>query len=369
MRVLLINSVCGIKSTGRIVGDIAENYISEGHLCKIAYGREEVPEKYRDIAYRIGNDFNIKINALKARVLDNEGFNAIKATQDFLEWAEDYNPDLLWLHNLHGYYINIDLLFQWIKNRPNMKIRWTLHDCWAFTGHCAHFTYVKCDKWKYLCTSCVQKGCYPKSVLFNRAKVNYLKKKQIFTECSDMTIFVPSNWLKKMVEDSFLNQYPIKVENNEIDLEIFKYRDSSFREKYRLSEKKIVLGVSSSWNTMKGLDDFIELSKMLDSAYQIILVGVTRKQMKLIPSNVLAIEKTNNAIELAEIYSAADVFVNLTYEDTYPTVNLEAQACRTPCVTYRTGGSPECVPDKNVIDVGDLKMLINRIHEICFANN
>ena len=148
MKILMINVVCGIRSTGRICTDLAAEMEAQGHEVKIAYGRETVPEKYQKYAVRIGTDWDVKLHGLKSRLLDAHGLGSKKATKHFLDWAEEYKPDLLWLHNIHGYYINYELLFAWIKRRPDMEVKWTLHDCWAFTGHCSHFSFVKCYRWK-----------------------------------------------------------------------------------------------------------------------------------------------------------------------------------------------------------------------------
>ena len=172
MKILQINSVCGIRSTGRIAAELADKYNAQGHECIIAYGREEVPEKYKKIAVRIGNEKSVKKNALMARIFDNEGFNAKKETTMFLEWADKFDPDLLWLHNLHGYYINIEMLFKWIKSRPHMKVNWLLHDCWAFTGHCSYFSLIECDQWQKKCLKCRQKHSYPSSLWKDNCKTN-----------------------------------------------------------------------------------------------------------------------------------------------------------------------------------------------------
>lgn len=365
MKILQINSVCGIRSTGRIATDIAESYILEGHECRIAYGREIVPEKYKDLSYRIGNETAVKFNGLKARIFDTEGFNAKNETIVFLKWAEEYNPDLLWLHNLHGYYINVKMLFDWIKSRPQMEVRWTLHDCWAFTGHCSHFAYVKCDKWKNECVRCLQTHEYPRSILLDNSKNNYYWKRETFCGVKNMTIVTPSYWLANLVKQSFLKEYRIEVIHNKIDNISFKPTMSDFRNRYGLDNKKIILGVASAWCEKKGLGDFIRLSEMLSESYQIVLVGITEKQKKKIPKKILCLPRTNSKTELAEIYTAADIFLNLTYEDTYPTVNLEAQACGTPCITYQTGGSVESVPWENTVEQGVLADVIKKIDEIC----
>ncbi len=363
MKVLLINSVCGIRSTGRIATDIAEEYMAQGHTCMIAYGREEVPQKYKSISYRIGSDLDVKLNGLKARLLDNEALNAKKETLKFIEFANNYNPDLLWLHNLHGYYINIELLFDWIKSRPSMKVRWTLHDCWAFTGHCAHFSLVGCEKWKTGCFSCSQLREYPSSLCSDNSKNNYLRKKNAFTGVKDMTIITPSYWLRDLVKESFLKDYPVEVIHNTIDSDVFRPTKGNLREKYFLEDKFIILGVASAWGDKKGLSDFVKLSNLLSDEYAVVLVGLTKEQAVKLKSNIVVIERTDSKEELASIYTDADIFLNLTYEDNYPTVNLEAQACGTPCITYRTGGSVESVPGDNVVEQGDIQGIITKIKE------
>ena len=363
MKILMINSVCGIRSTGRICTDLASEYEQQGHKVKIAYGREIVPEQYRKYAVKIGTICEVRVNALKARLLDNEGFNAKNATRKFLEWADEYNPDLLWLHNLHGYYINLELLFNWIKSRPGMEVKWLLHDCWAFTGHCSHFTIVKCEQWKTHCSYCIQKYTYPSSWIRDNCKKNFGWKKNLFCAVKNMTFVSPAKWLSVLVKQSFLKEYPVVVQHNTINMNVFKPTPSDFRKCHNLEDKKIILGVASQWNKGKGLNDFVELSKILDDFYAVVLVGLTKKQIKNLPDSIIGIQRTNSEKELAEVYTAADLFLNLTYQDNYPTVNLEAQACGTPCITYRTGGSVESVPSENVVEPGDLEAIVNLVKE------
>ena len=367
MKVLMINSVCGIRSTGRICTDLATALEEQGHQVKIAYGRETVPEQYQKYAVRIGSDLDVKCHGLQSRIFDNTGFGSKKATEKFLQWADVYNPAVLHLHNIHGYYIHIGLLFDWIKKRPNMKVIWTLHDCWTFTGHCSHFDFAGCDRWKTGCHDCPQKKEYPKSLLFDNSRNNWLNKKELFTGIKHMTIVTPSRWLAGLVKQSFLKEYPVEVIHNGIDLDVFKPTPSDFRQKHGLENKKIILGVASTWDRRKGLYDFIELSKILDDNYQIVLVGLSQKQISELPENILGIERTNSTKELAEIYTAADVFFNPTYEDNYPTVNLEAQACGTPVITYHTGGSVESVPKENIVEKGNLQEIVS--HSNLISNN
>lgn len=236
-----------------------------------------------------------------------------------------------------------------------MQVKWTLHDCWEFTGHCSHFAYVGCEKWRTGCYACPQLKEYPASILMDSSKWNYEKKKELFTGVRNMTLITPSKWLADLVQQSFLKEYPVEVVYNTINTEVFKPTQSDFRARYGFENKKIILGVASSWRERKGLFDYVKLSEMLEDRYQIILVGVTEEQAKSLPDSIFTITKTNNQKELAELYTTADVFLNLTYEDNYPTVNLEAQACGTQVVTYDTGGCKETLnEDGALIAQGDL---------------
>lgn len=352
MKVLMINSVCGIGSTGRICTDIADELTENGHECKIAFGRKAAPARYQKYAYRITSDGGVKINALKARLFDNEGFNAARATKKLISFIEEYNPDVIHLHNLHGYYLNVEVLFDYLK-KADKKVVWTLHDCWAFTGHCAYFDYPECGKWRENCGNCGRLNDYPKAII-DRSERNLAKKKEIFGGVKNLTVVTPSKWLAELAKQSFLGEYLIEVINNGIDTAVFRPTESNFKEKNGLSGKKIILGVANIWDARKGLGDFISLSKKISDDYRIVLVGLDEKQLGILPENILGITRTSSAKELAEIYTAADVLFNPTYEDNYPTVNLEAQACGTPVVTYDTGGSGESVPKENVIAAGDV---------------
>ena len=342
MKVLMINSVCGIRSTGRICTDLADILEKDGNECKIAYGRETVPEKYKKYAVRIGSDMDVNLHGAKARMLDASGFGSRKATEKFIMWVKEYDPDIIHLHNIHGYYINLEMLFNYLKV-CGKKIVWTLHDCWSFTGHCTHFDYVGCEKWKTACSNCAQIREYPASLFLDNSKKNYQKKKTLFTGIPDMTIVAPSHWLAGLVKQSFLAEYPVEVINNGIDLSVFKPTPSEFREKNNLKNKKIILGVASVWNKRKGFDDFVRLSEMLDDSYRIVLVGLNEKQLKTIPKNILGIVRTNSTTELAEIYSAADVFVNPSVEEVMGLTTVEALACDTPVIVYNKTAVPEVV--------------------------
>ena len=344
MKVLQINTVCGRGSTGRIATDLSDLLHADNHTCRIAYGRYNVPDAYKDTSIRISSDWNVRIHGIETRLFDTHGFGCKKATKNFLKWVEEYNPDIIHLHNIHGYYLNIELLFDYLKHAGKPVI-WTLHDCWSFTGHCSHYTAVGCSQWKDLCRSCSQLKQYPACYLNGNVKRNFERKKAAFTGVPNMTVVTPSKWLAEQVSESFLGDYPIQTIQNGIDLSVFHPTSGDFREKNDLVGKQILLGVANAWTSRKGLDDFMELASMLTPQQKIVLVGLTSTQVQALPNNILGIQRTNNIQELAEIYTAADIFLNPTQEDTFPTVNLEALACGTPVITYRTGGSPETLDE------------------------
>lgn len=360
-RLLLINSVCGIGSTGRICADIARKYDQDGYEVKIAYGRSNVlgegTEKY---AVRIGSKADVYAHVAYTRLFDKHGLASKRATKKFLKWASVYDPDILWLHNIHGYYINYEMLFDWIKRRQKeqsesgkqvMKVKWTLHDCWAFTGHCSHFTYVGCDKWKTKCKNCPQKNEYPTSFLIDNSEDNYGGKRKAFDGVKNLTIITPSKWLENLVKGSFLCKYPTEVEYNTVDKTVFKPTQSNFRQEHGIrDDQKMILGVSSVWNDKKGFNDFIEVSKRLDAdKYKVVLVGLNSKQLKELKkskSNILGLPRTVNTKTLAEIYSASDIFVNPSYEETFGLTTAEAQACGAFTIVYK-GTACEEIMDKN----------------------
>ncbi len=345
-RLLLINPVCGILSTGRICADIAREYEAKGWDVRIAYGRmASVPDDCRKYAVRIGSPWGVRFHMLLTRVFDWHGTGPCSyfATKKFLKWAEEWKPDIVWLHNIHGYYLNYPLLFKWIKRHPELEVRWTLHDCWAFTGHCSYFLWTGCPRWQTGCRDCPEKGEYPKSWLFGNAKRNWQIKKEAFGGVEKMTLITPSKWLADLTRQSFLKEYPVRVVPNTIDTATFKPTPGDFRARHGLADKKIVLGVACPWDKRKGLDDFLRLRTLLPEQYVLVLVGLSARQIARLPKGMLGIKRTNSKQELAEIYSAADWFFNPTREDNYPTVNLEAVVCGCRVVTYDTGGAAETV--------------------------
>lgn len=365
MKVLMINSVCGIGSTGRICVDIAERLTLEGHECKIAYGRNgNVPNYAMPYAKRIGTDFDVKVHGLITRLFDAHGFGSRNATKRFVRWIKEYDPDIIHLHNLHGYYLHIGILFDALK-KMNKPVVWTLHDCWAFTGHCVHYTAAGCLKWHTQCHHCNQRETYPTSLLADRSMKNYQIKCRLFNSPQDMVIVTPSDWLAEQVQQSFLGQWPVKTIYNGINSAVFHNTPSNIKVRYGLQDNRIVLGVANIWDTRKGLTHMLQLSKFLTDDWRIVLIGLTEKQSHNLPSNVIGISRTENVNELAAWYSAADVYVNVSAEETMGLTTAEAIACGTPVVAYATTATPEIVANNGfVVKYGDIQGIADSIHRI-----
>lgn len=364
--IVFINSV-GYGSTGKIVKSLIDVCVDNGDSAYVCLPKGRHNKKNEKNIILFGNRFSEDSHIILSRLTGKTGVYSYFATKRLVRKLKIIKPDVLHLHNLHNSFINLSVLFDYIKQN-NTKVVWTLHDCWAFTGHCPHFTMAKCDKWETGCYKCPQYREYPQS-LFDNSKKMYRLKKKWFTGIQNLTIVTPSEWLADLVKRSFLKDYPVQVINNGIDLSVFKPTESNFRERYDIpAEKYILLGVAFGWGARKGLDVFIELSKRLPDNYQIVLVGTNDKTDKQLPKNIVSIHRTQNQTELAEIYTAADLFVNPTREENYPTVNMESLACGTPVLTFRTGGSPEIIDGTcgSVVDCDDIDGLeseIKRIYE------
>ena len=365
MKVAQINVVCGKGSTGKICVEIG-NCLDTDNIENQIYFISGTKTYKNGVKY--SNTFYTKFMALFSRIFGNYGFNSKFATLKLVKKLKRFNPDIIHLHNLHGHNVNLKILFDYLS-KNNKKVVWTFHDCWAFTAYCSHFTMIKCDKWETGCYKCPQTRNI--TWFFDRSKSIYKRKKRLITRLKNLTIVTPSQWLADLVKQSFLRDYPVKVINNGIDLSVFKPTESNFRERYNIpAEKYILLGVAFGWGKRKGLDVFIELSKRLTDNYQIVLVGTNDKTDKQLPDNIISIHRTQNQTELAEIYTAADLFVNPTREENYPTVNMESLACGTPVLTFRTGGSPEIIDETcgSVVDCDDIAALESEIKRICTEN-
>ena len=361
MKVVQINTVCGGGSTGKIVVSISELLSREGIENYIFYnsGSCQYP-----LAKKFMSDLDGKIQAVKTRVFGNFGFNSQRATRKLLKELDRISPDIVHLHNLHGNTVHLEMLVNYLKKRQ-IRVFWTFHDCWAFTGYCSHYDRVGCNQWR-------EGGCHrcPKrkatSWFFDRSKYLYERKKRLFTGL-DMTVVTPSRWLADQVRQSFLKDCPVRVIYNGIDLNVFTPRESDFREKYGLENRYVVLGVSHIWCIQKGTDVFVELARRLGDPYQIVMVGTDDQIDKQLPDNIIAIHRTSNQIGLAEIYTASDVFINPTREEVLGLTNIESLACGTPVITFHTGGSPETIDATcgSSVPKNDIDALEREIRRIC----
>lgn len=355
---LQINITANWGSTGKIAEQIGLCAMKHEWESYIAYGRWCNPSKSHLI--KVGNKLDMYMHYGEQRIRDNEGLCSRRATKRLIKRICEINPDVVQLHNIHDHYLNYRLLFEYL-NRTDIKVVWTLHDCWAFTGLCFHFVTKNCDKWKNGCFECPLKNEYPKTFL-DRSKKHWLLKKELFAGCKNLTIVPVSDWLANFVKESFLKEKRIHVIKNGVDLNIFKPTTSLY-----LSEpnrKFKILAVSSVWYPDKGELDIYKLREMLsEDQFEITIVGLSAEQHKELPKGIIGIQRTQNLQELVQLYSNADVLINPTYADTFPTVNLEALACGTPVITYRTGGSPEAIDEKTgvVVEQGDVNGLVNAI--------
>lgn len=357
MKLLQINSTVNWGSTGKIAEQIGECAMAHGWESYIAYGR--MANHSNSTLIRIGNRASQAWHLIISRLFDKHGLGSRCATKKLIRKIEKIKPDIIHLHNIHGYYINYRILFDYL-NSTNISVVWTLHDCWSFTGHCAHFVEADCFKWKEQCDNCVLKNSYPKTY-FSSAKTNFELKRQLFS--STNTTLVPvSNWLSQFVGQSFFKNKDRAVIHNGININTFRPLSS------KLNTHINILGVSSVWDKSKGLFDFVKLREVLDTnRFNITLVGLTKQQIDNLPKGIIGIERTNSVDELVQLYNDADIFINPTYADTFPTTNLEALACGTPVITYRTGGCPEAVTPETgiVVEPSDINAVAQAINKIC----
>lgn len=367
---LQVNVTANWGSHGKIAEDIGQLAQKRGWRSLIAYGRSANSSQNELI--RIGKSLDIYEHLIETRLFDNHGLASRNATKGFIKRIEEIHPDVIHLHNIHGYYLNYRLLFEFLS-KTDTPIIWTLHDCWPFTGHCAYFDFVKCEMWKKGCLPpCPYKKSYPTAYWFDRSKENWELKRDCFNSVKNVTIVPVSEWLGNLVKESYLAKFPIKVIHNGVDIELFKPMSEveEMRLKYGIQGKRILLGVANIWNRRKGMADLIELRKQLSEDFIIVLVGVSEEQKKNLPIGMIGIKRTHNQRELAQLYSMAEMLINPTYEDNYPTTNLEAMACGTPVLTYKTGGSPEAVTSETgwVVDQGDINVMANIIASLPVDN-
>lgn len=349
MKVIQINTVYNTGSTGKITAAIYNLSNESGYEALVAYGRGKTPSENNVNGMLVGNKSDFLFHVLVNFTTGKNGFASKAVTKKMLAWMDKEKPDIIHLHNIHGFYIHVGMLFEYIKQH-NIPVIWTLHDCWSFTGGCAFFDYAECSKWETGCYDCpIFRSDYPYSIFKDNTKNNYLAKRDAFTGVKNMTIVTPCNWLKNYVQKSFLKEYPVEVIYNGINLDVFKpvreYTSANILS--MANDTKVLLGVASIWEKRKGLDYMLKLSEdfNLSNGYQVVLIGLNKKQCSSINKKygdkIITIERTNNQNELAEWYSRAYAYINPTLQDNFPTTNIEALACGTPVITFNTGGSPE----------------------------
>lgn len=369
-KLLQINPVIRANtSTGRIMQEIGELAMANGWESYIAYsyGRDGIKPCSSKLV-PVGNRLDVAWHGLVTRMTDRHGLASCMVTRSFIREIERINPDIIHIHNIHGYFLNYRILFDYLA-KSKVQVMWTVHDCWLYTGHCYHYSYAGCDRWKTHCGNCPQRKDFPTSWFMDRSRQNFSDKKAAFTSIPKerMTIVPVSEWIKGEMQQSFLKDANFQVIHNGINLDNFRICDADdIRAKYDLGNRHVILGVASIWMAEKGWGDFMQMAPLLRDDEVIVLVGVTEEQKKMLPANVIGISRTENVHQLAELYSAAVAFVNPTWQDNYPTVNLEAIACGTPVVTYRTGGSIEAVTEKTgiVVEQGDVQGLLDAVRLI-----
>ena len=369
-KLLQINPVIRTNtSTGRIMQEIGEIAMANGWDSYIAYsyGRDGVkPCKSKLIP--VGDKFSVAFHGLWTRLTDRHGLASNAATRKLIDEIKTLQPDIIHIHNVHGYFLNYKLFFEFLQEL-DMPVIWTVHDSWIYTGHCYYYSSIQCDRWKIGCGKCPQQRKFPTSWFVDRSAANFEDKSISFNSIKDKLTIVPvSEWIRGEMSYSFLKDCKYQVIHNGINLDVFDVQpdDKAVREKYGLGDKNIILGLASIWSKEKGWDDFVRMSEMLNDDEVIVMVGVSEEQQKRLPKNIVAIRRTENVRQLAELYSAAVAFVNPTWQDNYPTVNLEAIACGTPVVTYRTGGSVEVISEDTgrIVEQGDVAGLLDAVREI-----
>ena len=364
---LQINVSVNTGSTGRIAEEIGQRAKTAGYDSYIAYGR--AARKSQSKLIKIGSKLDIRWHGLKSLLFDAHGFGSKKATRQLVQKIDEINPDIILFHNLHGYYLNIEILLNYLREK-DIPVFWTLHDCWPFTGHCSYFDAYSCEKWKTHCEHCPNQKGYPKSIWLDNSKHNFDRKKALLTALPNVTFIPVCKWMENIVENSFMKGRLQQVIYNGTNIEAFKPQATdvteAIRKKYCIDGEHIVLGVASTWDKRKGILDFCWLNSQLPEDYQVVLVGLSQGQIDILPKGIVGIRRTESIQELAALYSLADVFANPTYVDNFPTTNIEALACGTPVITYNTGGSPEAIDEKTgiVIPKGDKEALKNAIVEV-----
>ena len=366
MRIIELNTYCGTGSTGRIAVEIADYAAHQGAETIIGFGTGDVPTGAATYALRVGGIWDRKWHSLIRKLFDAEGYGSVHATKKLIDFFNVYQPDVIHLHNIHGCYLNHRLLFDYLR-ASKIPVIWTLHDCWPFTGHCAYFDYVGCDKWKTRCGCCPQLRSYPTCIGLDGSARNFRRRENLFASLPELTLVTPCEWLQQLLGKSALKTVPSRVIYNGVNRSVFRPVASHLREKHSLTKPYLALAVASEWEERKGLRYLAPLADALGQDYHVVVLGLTEEQIAALPQNLLGIPRTPNTRELAQWYSAADCLVNPTMEDNMPLVNLEAMACGTPVAVFATGGCPEAVDAETgiVVPKGDVPALTEAVKALC----
>lgn len=362
---LLINVALNTGSTGKIVEGIGTLALAEGWNVVVAHGaryKNESNLKSIQVSSKIGE----YLHYFESSMFDAQGLGSRVETKKFLRKLDRIKPDIVHIHNIHGCFLNYPLLFRYLKVR-NIPVVWTLHDCWAMTGHCVHFERTQCDLWKSMCDKCPQKRDFPSSYLFDMSKRNFMLKRELLSQLDNLHITTVSRWLADVAKESYLKSSPIHVIPNGIQTSQFQSTSSDIKEQLKIRGKRMLLAVASGFGERKGLYDYCRLNELLSDNYQLVLVGVSAEDRKHLPSNIIALSKTNSQLELVKLYSAADVLLSLSYEETFGLTILEAMSCGTPAVVYANTAQPELISSSTgaVVANGDLEAVVAAVDNIC----
>lgn len=389
MRIAYIN-VTSVMSTGRIAVELCRMAEAGGHRALLCHARGTCPGDVPSL--RVGNRMDTAAHALLARVTDRAGFYSRRSTRQLVSELEKYKPDLVHLHNIHGYYLHLPTLFEYLK-RNDIPTVWTLHDCWAFTGHCAYYTMAEgapppdgerrraacgegCERWLNGCGNCVLLREYPRSWLVDQSARNWREKRALFSGVPHMVLVTPSEWLKDQVKRSFLGSYPVYALPNGIDLTAFApcvdenfMRDTArFYGLDKAGNRPLIISAASAWDGRKGLDDLIELSEVLGEDYCVAAVGLDEYQIRSLPPHtVLGVPPTGNLNDLCALYTAADLYISLSHGETMGMTLVEALACGTQVLCYDTTAMPEIVTPEvgEVAPMGDMDAVADAVRRLC----
>lgn len=362
---LLINVALNWGSTGKIVEGIGRLAMSQGWKVYVAHGARYV-NKSGLKNYQITNKADEFFHYIESSLFDAQGRGTRCKTKRFLKVIDDIKPDVVHIHNIHGCFLNYPILFKYLHEK-SIPVVWTLHDCWAMTGHCAYFLRTNCEQWKTQCVKCPQKHDFPSSYFLDRCESNYMLKKKFFTSMEKMRITTVSAWLKSVADQSYLRKFPVVVIPNGIDTARFIYTEGEIRERYSIGGKRLVLAVASGFGERKGIYDFVKLSKILPKEYQLLLVGANDSDKRVLPDNVIAVSRANGTAELAAFYSAADVLLSLSYAETFGLTIIEAMSCGTPVIVYDNTAQPELITPETgkVVPTGDVGAVFKALERVC----